>query len=164
MCCVVWLSSQPLKHPHMYICNIHVHAYTYSNTHTLKPTHTLTHTNSLTHSLKPTHSNSLTQTHSHSHAHTHTLTQTHSLKLTHELKPTHTHIHSTLHTQHFSYNDISWDGEVIVIMNDVRLSPPYSEADCVGTGSSNLVTKIMKQVYNIITHICRLCYHILCQH
>ena len=56
--------------------------------------------------------------------------------------PTHTHLH-------YSYNEMHWDGDVIVVMNDVRVSPPYTENSC--TGSTQLIDRIMKKVCCIVT-------------
>ena len=42
-----------------------------------------------------------------------------------------------------------WDGDVIVVMNDVRVSPPYTENSC--TGSTQLIDRIMKKVCCIVT-------------
>ena len=48
---------------------------------------------------------------------------------------------------YYRYNDIIWDRDVIVIMKDVRVSPPYSPDCC--TGSSQLTNMIKKQVFNL---------------
>ena len=45
----------------------------------------------------------------------------------------------------FRYDDIRWDKSTIVVLNDVRISPPYTSEDCTGS-SSSAVERIQKLV------------------
>ena len=42
------------------------------------------------------------------------------------------------------YNDIDWDKDVIVVLKDVRISPPYGPENC--EGSLSACNRIKKQV------------------
>lgn len=43
------------------------------------------------------------------------------------------------------YDDIRWDDSTIVVLNDVRISPPYTGENCTGS-SSSAVGRIQKLV------------------
>lgn len=43
------------------------------------------------------------------------------------------------------YDDIRWDDSTIVVLNDVRISPPYTSENCAGS-SSSAVGRIQKLV------------------
>ena len=43
------------------------------------------------------------------------------------------------------YDDIQWDDSTIVVLNDVRISPPYTGENCTGS-SSSAVGRIQKLV------------------
>ena len=49
----------------------------------------------------------------------------------------------------YSYSDTCWDKNVIVIMNDVRVSPPYTPDCC--TGSPPLTNVIKKKVCKFLS-------------
>jgi hypothetical protein len=42
------------------------------------------------------------------------------------------------------YNDIEWDKDVIVVLKDVRIFPPYDPENC--DGSQSACDRIKKQV------------------
>ena len=106
---------------------------------------------SLIHAITHTHTHiyhSHTHTHTHlPHSHTHsftTLTHTHSFT-------THTHTHTHLpHTHTHRYNETRWEGDVIVVLGDVRISPPYTPDSCTGI-SSTLVARIEKLVSTCVS-------------
>ena len=47
------------------------------------------------------------------------------------------------------YSDIRWEGEVIVLLGDVRISPPYLPEHCIGSSG---VDRIKKLVYRFSSH------------
>ena len=58
-------------------------------------------------------------------------------------------IDSLQHTQKIlifhRYNDMEWDNDMIVVLKDVRISPPYTPDNC--EGSQIACERIKKQVW-----------------
>ena len=41
------------------------------------------------------------------------------------------------------YSDIRWEGEVIVLLGDVRISPPYLPEHCIGSSGVDRIKKLV---------------------